>query len=736
MDKYVFSLTILLFFSVSAAGQKDTEFWFSTPYISNQHSHLPIVLQLSAYDQSANIEISVPANDMFKTIIRTIDPYNSISVDLSRLADQLINYPFNTVGNKGIFIKSNSYISASYEVLGYSEEDNVNVNSDVFVLKGRNALGKKFYTPFQTSRSNEHTYLSDAYSGFVIVATQNNTTVTITPSQDLFGHPKGIPFSVTLHQGETYACRALGYKGTDHPSGSLITSDKPVAVTVYDDSVVESVSYDLLGDQIIPVDIIGTQYLIPVIPGASLQDTYIIATEDNTEIVVGSHSASPIRLNEGETTVLSVHETGKLIQSSHPVYVWHVTAMNNEIAAAILPDISCSGSRSLMFNRTTLETFGILLIARSGSEDSFLLNDQTGVIRGEDFQSVDGSDDLKMLVYYPPLSVVPINKVNKISNTKSNFQMGLITEDGNQTFRFGYYTSYSQLNLGLEKQLCPGESVTLDAGPDNDTYQWNTGANGQYVTTDSAGLYIVTITNGTCSATDSIEVKYHETPQFDLGEDIAVCAQETVILSGPTGDYAYYWNTGDREKELAAEKEGLYSLKVINRTNGCSYEDHISVYFHPLPMPVIYFQDTDENLCANEFIHIYTDDYTDIRWSNGDSIQYTLVAVNETYGVTVTDSNNCQNSVERTLDCSPFIRLFNLITPNGDGINDTFFIEGLHNQKYTLEVYNRWGTRIYYKDNYDNQWTPAELSDGVYYYSLQHGAINNLNFKGWFQIRR
>jgi len=736
MGKYVFSLIILLCISIRTIGQTDTEFWFSAPYISNQHGHLPVILQLSAYDQPASIQVSVPANNSFRTIVRTIDAYNSISVDLSRLSDQLINYPYNVVGNKGIFIKSNSYITASYEVLGYSEDDNVNVNSDVFVLKGKNALGNKFYTPFQTSRPNEHTYLSDAYSSFTIVATQNNTTVIITPTQDLLGHPKGIPFSLTLHQGETYACRALKRNGADHPSGSLIKSDKPIAVTVCDDSVVDSLSFDLLGDQIVPVDFIGTKYLIPAVPGASLQETYIIATENNTEIVTGNNSTSPILLDEGETYVIPMSENGKLIQSTHPVYVWHVASMNNEMAAAILPDIACNGSRSLIFTRNTLETFGIILIARSGSEDSFLLNGQAGIIRGEDFQAVEGSDDLKTLVYIPSLSVVPVSKVNRISNTKSNFQLGLITEDGYQTFRFGYYTSYNHLNLGPEQYVCPGESVTLDAGPDNDTYLWNTGANKQYITADSAGLYIVTVTNDTCSATDSVEIKYHEIPQFDLGGNITVCSLHTVILSGPSGNYDYYWSSGEREQEIKAEKTGQYALKVISRTSGCSHEDQLQVHFHPLPIPQIYFHDTDENLCTGEIIDIHTDNYPSIRWANGDSSLQTTVAVNETYQVTVTDSNNCQNSAERTLDCSPFIRLFNLITPNGDGMNDVFFIEGLHSQKYSLEVYNRWGAKVYFMDNYDNQWTPTELPDGIYYYSLTHRERNDLTFNGWFQVRR
>lgn len=735
MVKRTFSLLVFSLIFAKAFGQKDTEFWFSAPYISESHGNLPIMLQIAAYDQPANVEISLPAHPNFRTIYRVVNPYSLITIDLSRFAKELINYPYNTIGDKGVYIKSNSYISVSYDVLGYSEDDNQNVNSDIFVLKGRNALGKDFFTPFQTSRPNESSSLRDAYSGFSIVATQNNTIVNITPSQDLFGYPKGVPFSVTLQKGQTYACRALKRNGPDHPSGTRVKSNNPIAVTIYDDSVVEQTSFDLLGDQLVPVDVVGTRYIIPAIPGASFQETYILATEDQTEITIGDNNASPFILNKGETIAFPLSGNGTYVQGSKPVYAWHVTAMSNETTAALLPDVECSGSRSIVFTRTSPDTLGIVIIARTGSENNFLVNGQPGIIRGEDFKAIEGTNDFKTLYTTPSLSSIPFNKVNLLTNTSASFQLGFITKDNEYTSRFGYYSSFSAVNLGPDLYVCPGETVQLGAGPDSDSYIWNMGDRSQSITTDSSGIYIVTVTTGDCSATDSIEVKLHSLPHFDLGDNVTACMTEDIVLSGPEGNFDYYWTPESRERKIEARTSGRYTLKVIDKTSGCSQEDDIDVHFYALPQPQIYFSDTDENLCSREFIEISTDNFPVIQWSTGDTSRHISVVSNNTYKVTVSDHNNCQNSITRTLDCSPFVKLYNLITPNGDGSNDYFIINGHHNQKYTLTVYNRWGDRVYQQESYNNQWSPNDLGDGVYYYSLLH-SDKDILLKGWFLIKR
>ncbi|MGV3639123.1 MAG: lectin-like domain-containing protein [Adhaeribacter sp.] len=78
---------------------------------------------------------------------------------------------------------------------------------------------------------------------------------------------------------------------------------------------------------------------------------------------------------------------------------------------------------------------------------------------------------------------------------------------------------------------------------------------------------------------------------------------------------------------------------------------------------------------------------------------------------------------------------FNIFTPNGDGQNETFFVE--HVDLYPgneLSVFNRYGKEVFRQSDYRNTWSGQGLSAGTYYYlfKLKTGQA----FKGWVEIVR
>ncbi|MBO6051407.1 MAG: gliding motility-associated C-terminal domain-containing protein [Bacteroidales bacterium] len=73
------------------------------------------------------------------------------------------------------------------------------------------------------------------------------------------------------------------------------------------------------------------------------------------------------------------------------------------------------------------------------------------------------------------------------------------------------------------------------------------------------------------------------------------------------------------------------------------------------------------------------------------------------------------------------IEIPNIFTPNGDGVNDKFVINGLENcEKKTLLVKDRSGKIIFQSQNYDNSWDGGNLPNGTYYYQFNY-SINNIN---------
>ncbi|OOQ59973.1 gliding motility-associated C-terminal domain-containing protein [Mucilaginibacter pedocola] len=81
----------------------------------------------------------------------------------------------------------------------------------------------------------------------------------------------------------------------------------------------------------------------------------------------------------------------------------------------------------------------------------------------------------------------------------------------------------------------------------------------------------------------------------------------------------------------------------------------------------------------------------------------------------------------------------NIFTPNGDGKNDVFEVQGIANYPGSrLMVYNRWGNQVYKSEDYKNTWDGQGLTDGTYYYLLElnTGAVKPKIYKGWIYIRK
>jgi gliding motility-associated-like protein/uncharacterized repeat protein (TIGR01451 family) len=66
-------------------------------------------------------------------------------------------------------------------------------------------------------------------------------------------------------------------------------------------------------------------------------------------------------------------------------------------------------------------------------------------------------------------------------------------------------------------------------------------------------------------------------------------------------------------------------------------------------------------------------------------------------------------------------------SPNGDGFNDKFIIQNTEGKHVALEVYNRWGNRVYRSSDYKNDWggevteglfVGRDIPDGTYYYII------------------
>jgi len=117
------------------------------------------------------------------------------------------------------------------------------------------------------------------------------------------------------------------------------------------------------------------------------------------------------------------------------------------------------------------------------------------------------------------------------------------------------------------------------------------------------------------------------------------------------------------------------------------------------------------------------------------------------YFVWTVNNGNCEGRdtvlvyQQDSVTCLSSIQLPSAFSPNGDGFNDFFVVKGIEDYtSNTLSIVNRWGTEVYQKSNYSNEWNGVNessdpLPDGTYFYVLKVDGVNEV-FKGFVDIRR
>ncbi|MBT8220388.1 MAG: gliding motility-associated C-terminal domain-containing protein, partial [Bacteroidia bacterium] len=96
------------------------------------------------------------------------------------------------------------------------------------------------------------------------------------------------------------------------------------------------------------------------------------------------------------------------------------------------------------------------------------------------------------------------------------------------------------------------------------------------------------------------------------------------------------------------------------------------------------------------------------------------------------------------IECTD-IKIFNAMSPNGDGLNDIFFIANIEDfPNNEINIYNRWGNQVFSttgynnkENNWDGTWQgDNDLPDGTYYYELWLHDENKRFFSGFIELFR
>jgi len=661
MKKLFFLLLFATLLISSALAQTGTEFWFAAPEVTSQHNDAGPTLRFTNTSKTlpCNVVVTVPADPgIVITPTPIVIPANSavsivLDVAPNNIKDSIENKPTNTVLKKGIHITSDVPITAYYEV-------NNSNNNEIFALKGANGLGREFYIPL----TNNPAYVNHIFSGspkayatFDIVATQDNTQVQILTRVPVDGHVANVPFTITLNKGQTYSCgatiatTATYWDPANHPSGSVVLSDKPIAITVKDDSDhtkgVQADCYDLMGDQIVPVDIVGTDYIVikGLLDATRNESFNILATQNNTKVYVDGNTTPVATLFAGQTYYqTNITNPRYYIHADRPVYCTQVTGFGCELGSAILPPLNCAGSQSVTFVRSTNEAFYLNIMVKAGAESNFKLygGSDSLIIKASDFAAVPGTNGEWLSTYgkgygtgnATGLLKFPVGTNLRLVNTKDNFALGLINGDAGTGCRFGFFSEYAApivVNANVDQTICANATATLNGSVSGGatTGIWSTSGTGTFapnLTTLNA-VYTPSptdIANGSVNLTltsvsmcyavsDVMKISFSPAPTANAGSDQSVCSNNAnVSLSGSvTIATGGMWSGGTgtfnpnntslnatytpKAAEIASGSLTL-TLTTTGNTGCSSVSDGMIITFTPKP---VVKAGLDQSVCGN-----------------------------------------------------------------------------------------------------------------------------------------
>ena len=291
--------------------------------------------------------------------------------------------------------------------------------------------------------------------------------------------------------------------------------------------------------------------------------------------------------------------------------------------------------------------------------------------------------------------------------------------------------------------VCP-EAHTIDVvvagGYPTYEYQWTgapdtipsitvnplTTTNYTVVVTDACGF--------TASTSSTVSMAGYQPLQVSVDDEV-VCNGDDALLesvvSGGLGDITYSWDGGSGTDTSYTISPSSTTTVILQVTDSCGISEtaNATVTVDELEASFTYkltkhstVQFTNTTVGGVDFFWDFGDGLTSVRESplheyeeEGDYI-VTLSVIN---------SNGCETTVQDTITVYPPLHVYvpNAFTPNGDGINEVFGMQGEGYLYYDLEIFDRWGNKMRhgrFRDNtaWDGTYKGKLVPSGAYIYYI------------------
>ncbi|MES2690806.1 MAG: PKD domain-containing protein [Bacteroidota bacterium] len=354
--------------------------------------------------------------------------------------------------------------------------------------------------------------------------------------------------------------------------------------------------------------------------------------------------------------------------------------------------------------------------------------------------TVSGTTEIKLVIYNPATCIsydTSIKIISSYPSAEAAFSVKRDSCSANMIITNGT-SSKSLVPPRYYWQFGDGDTSTTE----NPVHEY--GSDGTYLIT------LITNANTPCADTATRSIDYRGNAHV-LWADIvlkdSMLCTPAYINAARTGvnGKQFYWLldnalvSTDSVYIDTLTTAGKYSLKlVVIDSNSCEVIDTIekNVYVS-LFASADFVMRRDSCSLDVEFVNLSATGSVPFTWHFGDgdsskelSPKHTYLETN-TYTVSLIYSPGtfCADTAEYIYyidgDSAREVKIPNVFTPNGDGINDCYSITGVSEKcdEFFIKVYNRWGLVVYENTNGNNCWngkgqSGTDLPQGVYYYVL------------------
>ncbi|MBI5540376.1 MAG: gliding motility-associated C-terminal domain-containing protein [Bacteroidia bacterium] len=322
-----------------------------------------------------------------------------------------------------------------------------------------------------------------------------------------------------------------------------------------------------------------------------------------------------------------------------------------------------------------------------------------------------------------------------------------------------FLSGSASIEAGPDKTICWNDSIFITPTilGDTGTFLWTTQGNGTFSPNDTAwnvtyipdstdldsgSIYIYVRYQFTCGTRlDSLLLTINPLPVAGF-TSIANCSNtnivfnDTSLITNGTID-TWLWNFGDGMGNNTSNPTHLYSNSgdynvtlIVHSNAGCSDTALASVHIYPVISADFSVSDsiintgnqvqfTDLSLNPVSWIWTFGDETGTSDLQNPQYLYNTMGSY--TVWLFVNGENGCTDSTSQTITVnSNGYAIPTAFSPNGDGLNDYFFVRGGPFIEYELRIFNDWGQQIFISNNQSAKWDGTfkgkEQPEGTYIY--------------------